>query len=527
MSKINLEEIQIRYNTALLQKKDNIEIVKKSIIDNELIEKFESIQKSKKKIDSIELLEKHQKEIKKFFGEVYEIITAPGVNRFVEWLESLDTNGLDGNLRNNISKTLLDGYSTFGEDIKSVVDNHISIEPGNTLFENIKKAVKINITKRIPSLGTKKDEIIENIPEFIEELNELLNELSEIEELGFKDVKDFYTINLDEKGNEDYKPEIDKKADYHYGLIKQIVESKDFLTTNQDNIELSTIIEHINNNVKDIKDSIAKLKTIDIQNEDDSNISIIYNKFEKNLVFDTQKNNISGYLEKEISGTWEKTITAYNVCQDFYNNNLEAKILKLEGNKDKWLDFKFTSKIEQYILTLKNIIKDNPIGSLNNNDISKINTSYAKIKIKIEGIEDNNPKNGVVNFFTAISSDYKEKNIAILIKLNTDDSDIKKIKNSITEINNFIENINKSESLLDALNDDFVDGILCSYSYIKTEFTSAIENSKIKDDYQYFKELNEKGILVTKEILEDESEVKRLKNLLDYNLININLTKNI
>ena len=148
MSKINLDDIQDRYDTALLQKKENIEIVKKSIIDNGLIEKFESIQKSKKKIDSIELLEKYQKEIKKFFGEVYEIITAPGVNRFVEWLESLDTtNRLDGNLRNNISKTLIDGYSTFGEDIKSVVDNQIFIESGNSLFENIKKAVKINITK--------------------------------------------------------------------------------------------------------------------------------------------------------------------------------------------------------------------------------------------------------------------------------------------------------------------------------------------------------------------------------------------
>ncbi|WP_340113671.1 hypothetical protein [Maribellus mangrovi] len=525
MSKINFDDIQENYKTALAEKEANTQDVVAAINDNDLTDKFTLIQKEKEQISSIEDLTKYQKKIKSFFYEVYKIITAPGVQKFIDWLDELSSNGLETKTRKYITEFLIKEYASYDNNIKNIIKNKDVVKSNFSLFEDVRKSVKENINKRIISSFTSNDKVEEEFPEFIEELNDLLEGLSKMKELSFIDIKSFYTNNLAENDNDDYTVEIDEKADFHFSIIKQVVEKKDFLTTNQENISLSSIIEHINSNIQDIRDSIEKLKTIDIQNEKDGNIAILYNKFEKNLVFDTEKNNISDYLEIEISGTWEKTITAYTACQDFYTNNPQAKVTKLNSNKDKWSSFAFASKIEQYVLTLNNIISDNPIKSINTNDISKIKTAYAKVEKSINSLEENNPKESILEFFSSITLDFEHKKIEILRKLKTEVSDVEKIEGAVEEIKSFIENIKITDNLLDALNDDFVDGILGSYDYIKKEFTSAIEKSDIKDDLEYLDEISSDEYLLSKAVL--ETNLERFKRLLEYDLININLTKNI
>ena len=122
---------------------------------------------------------------------------------------------------------------------KNIIENKDVVKPNSSLFEDVKKSVKENIIKRIGSSFTSKEKVEEEFPEFIEELDDLLEGISKIEELSFTDEKDFYTNNLDEEeDNDDYAPDIDKKADFYFSVIKQVVEKKDFLTTNQENIEI-------------------------------------------------------------------------------------------------------------------------------------------------------------------------------------------------------------------------------------------------------------------------------------------------
>jgi hypothetical protein len=121
--------------------------------------------------------------------------------------------------------------------------------------------------------------------------------------------------------------------------------------------------------------------------------------------------------------------------------------------------------------------------------------------------------------------DFENKKIEILKKLKTDNSEIEKIESAVEEINSFIDNIDNSDNLLEALNDDFVDGILGSYEYIKKEFTSAIEKSDIKEDLEYLDKISNDEYVLSKSDL--ETNLERFKRLLEYDLININLTKNI
>jgi len=525
MSKIDFEDIQEHYETALAEKAANNQDVNTAIHDNELNGKFNSLQNEREQISSLEDLEKYHKKIKSFFDDVYKIITAPGVQKFIDWLNELSLKGLDSKTGIHITEILIGEYATYDESIKNILKNKQIVEPNGSLFENIKKSVRENINKRILNAFVSKEKIESELPEFIEELNDLLEELSGIKELGFKDIKNFYTKNIDDRNNETYVAEIDEDADYYFDLVKLIIEKKDFLTTDKDKIKLTTITETIKNSLDDVKESIAKLKNINIQNETDNNIKIFFNKFEKNLVFDTEKNNISGYLEKEISGTWDTVIGAYNICQNFYRNNPIEKIQKLEGSKGKWSDLSISNKIEQYILTLNNIVSDNPAKNIPVSDISKIKINYTRVEKSIKTLEENNPKDDVVSYFQSITSDYKEKKIEILKKLKTDNSEVGKIESAVEEINSFIDNIVESENLLEALNEDFVNGIIGSYEYIKKEFTAAIEKSDIKDELSFLEGIKSDGYLFS--LTDFNGNLERFKKLLEYDLINITLTKNI
>ena len=524
MSKINFEDIQDNYETALAEKVANTQDVVTAIVDNDLIDKFTLIQKDKEQISSIEDLSKYQKKIKSFFDDVYKIITTPGVQKFIDWLDELSSNGLETKTRKHITEFLIKGYASYDNSIKNIIENKDVVKPNSSLFEDVKKSVKENIIKRIGSSFTSKEKVEEEFPEFIEELDDLLEGISKIEELSFTDEKDFYTNNLDEEDNDDYAPDIDKKADFYFSVIKQVVEKKDFLTTNQENIDLSTIVENVQSSIDDINNSIETIKIIDVSNDSEDDIITLYNKFEKSFKFNNV-DNISDHIQESIDDTWSKIIEGYNSCQIFYSENTKAKIDKLANSKEKWKEFEFANKIDNYVSNLEIIISDNPVDSFKTDEITKIKSRFVKIANKIGTLEDDNPKESIVEYFSSITADFENKKIEILNRLKIDSEIINKIKVDITAIDDNIETINNSNNLLDALNDEFIEGILGSCVYIKKEFTSAIEKSDIKDDLEYLDEISSDEYVLSKADLEDN--IERFKRLLEYDLININLTKNI
>lgn len=525
MSKINFEDIQENYETALAEKAANNQDVVTAIIDNDLTNKFTLIQKDKEQISSLDDLSKYQKKIKSFFDDVYKIITAPGVQKFIDWLDELSSKGLETKTRKNITEFLIKEYASYDDRIKNIIINKEVVKSNSSLFCDVKKSINENINKKITSAFTSIDKVNEEFPDFIEELDDLFEGLSEIEELNFVDVKDFYTKNIQEKSNDNFVAEIDEETDLYFDLIKQVVDKKDFLTTNQDNISISTIVENIQDSIDDINNSIEIIKTIDLSTDGEDNIQVLYNKFEKSLNFKTGQTDISDYVQELISDTWEKTIGAYSICQRFYCEFGSSKVSKLKNRNKKWINFEFANTLDNYISNLVTINTDNPISYLKKDDITKIKSRFVKTANKIEALDEDNPKEKIVEYFSNITSDFENKKIEILKKLKTAEPEIKKIKTAVKEINSFIENINNTENLLDALNDDFIDGILGSYDYIKKEFTSAIEKSDIKDDLDYLDEISSDEYILSKTDLIDN--IERFKRLLEYDLININLTKNI
>ena len=149
MSKIIFDDILENFEVALAQKKTNAQDVINAIIDNDLANKFVNIQTKKGQIKSLDDLYEYRKEIKSFFDEVCKIITAPGVQKFIDWIDELDLKSKESKATKYINEVLIDNYASYDERIKSILRNKNSIEPNSSLFENIKKAVRENINKRI------------------------------------------------------------------------------------------------------------------------------------------------------------------------------------------------------------------------------------------------------------------------------------------------------------------------------------------------------------------------------------------
>lgn len=142
MNKINFEVIQDNYKTAIAEKAANTQDVVTAIVDNDLIDKFTLIQKDKEQISSIEDLSKYQKKIKSFFYEIYKIITAPGVQKFIDWLDEISSKGLETKTRKYITEFLIKEYATYDDSIKNIIENKDIVKPNNSLFEDVKKSIK-------------------------------------------------------------------------------------------------------------------------------------------------------------------------------------------------------------------------------------------------------------------------------------------------------------------------------------------------------------------------------------------------
>jgi hypothetical protein len=525
MSKMNIDSLQEKYETALAEKGNNFHNVEAAIIENDLNSKYEYLRKEKEKVNSSSDLEKYRNTLEKYFDEVYEIITAPGVNSFVEWLESLELKGIDVNARNRIAKILIDKYSDYDEALKSILENKSYIENSNSLFENIKKSIRINILKRLSEISSSKDDVNEELPDFIEELDTLLRAISELEELRYTEVRDFYTTNLSERDNLGYTPEIDVETDYYFEIIKQVVQRKDFLTTDKDKIQISTIVENIEPLFSDLYNSIEILKTIGISPESEDIIKVLYNKFEVSVKLNSI-DNISEHLAESVDEMWHKIIDAVDSCQNFYSTYTSEKLDKLEINRKLWKQFSFSNEIEQYVLTIKNIISRNPIASLGDNNISQIKTNITKIEKAIKSLEENNPKDGIVSFFTQVVDDYEDKKIGILEKLQINPEQIELMREDINIIKSYLETISNTPNLLDAINEELSDGIIGIYKTVKDQFTSVIEQSDLeKNDLDYLYDIPDEQLSLTKVAMENDFD--RFVRLLEKGLININITKNI
>jgi hypothetical protein len=519
---MNIDIIMENYETVFAEKNANREDVISAIVESDLNQKYILIQKTRGQINTREDLSKYKKELSSFLEEVYEIITAPGVKKFADWLESLSLSGLNSKTRTHIIRYLIDEYASYDDTIKNIIINSDVLLANGSLFEGIKKSIKDNINKRVEISFSSKDKVEDEMDEFVEQLDNMLSAIYEIDEFNYSDIKDFYTNNIEEKGDAEYVPDIDMDMDYHFNLVKKIVAKNDFLTTNKDKIHISSIADNVEAILDDIVSSIKLIPGLDVTSSSPDDIQTMYYLYEESIKFNNV-NHVSEYLKESIDETWNKIIDGYHRLQNFKLENNKAKIEKLVTSKDKWKNYGFADEIDNYIGNLNSIVAEEVKDIIDKKDITKIRSHFTKIANKIDFVEGENPKESIVEYFSAIADDYEGAKVRILKKLDIEPDVIIKLQVDIDAIRDHIETISKTECLIDAINDEFLEGIVGSYLYIKEVFTKAIEGSPLKSDLEYLETIKENEYSI--DVSDMKVNADKYVRLLENDLININLIK--
>ena len=528
----NSSEIKQKYDAVNTEKQDgDNDVILQAIKDKKLNSVWKKIKEERNKIETTKEFEKYQKKLNSFFGEVCSIITSPGVEKIIDWIEDLDPKfPLGKNHKKWLHKYLEEKYSTHNEEIKNILSIINLFKSNDSLFEGTKSSTKTVIAKTICNFDSNtREEFNRELPSFIADLNEMADEVSEIIELKFKNVTDFYTLNFDENLNDKFEPRLDLHADYYSELIEKIVENKDYLTTDKSKMSISIIGDKIQENIVDIYQSIKHLKSLDISEEQNKDVVKLYNKFEQSFNFQRSNGNISEALQVQIDEVWYPTLRSYESINNFFDKISKKTIdeFKVEMTKMGKERTQVQSILTKYIKRLENVIMDNPLETFHKiKSINDIFKSFGEKAEDIRKIEAGKTKDELISHFKGIINEFKTKKIEMLNNWNIDEKKIESIKDELSGIQTILITIEREKVLIQTLNKEF-DGLMISCDKISDDFTKHCKEKGINEEtLSYFDNLTNEGN-IDFDKFSDESEISKIKTLLKNGLIQISILKNV
>ena len=167
--------------------------------------------------------------------------------------------------------------------------------------------------------------------------------------------------------------------------------------------------------------------------------------------------------------------------------------------------------------------------------ISRISRYFGEIKKQlnkkcktINNLNEGQLKDELVEYFNRIIDDHNNTKIPILNKLRTakhdiGEHDIDEIEKILNEVKGFAKGFKDSEILIETLKDEFIyankhiEELNKKYKEILKK-TSVGDNLSLLDDFLEDKELDVSYLT---------DNIDKIKNLLEYDLINIKLKKNV
>jgi hypothetical protein len=486
--------------------------------DQSLLGKWRKIVENKKSIDSLDKYDRHSKEINRFFNEVYEVITAPGLQLFIDWVRQNDNkNNVTDKKIKWIRSFLLEEYNEYESEIDSIVESLDIIDSNGSIFNDSKSQIRVNIIKFIINCSSdEKEHFEQDFTELIHSLHSLFNDLKSYEELSFTNVRDFYT---------DETSQVNLNIDYYSEIIDKIVKTNDFISTNQGDVSVDDLSGMVNENITDIKESIEQLDSLDVGIDSSDTLKILFDKYGQSLVF-KNAGNVEGDLRDSLEKVWEQIVEKYEIIDLFFKNNNYATINNFKHSFNEWDDFSFAPALIDYLDGAVITLSDNPINNFQKYDFDEIKKQLSAISKKITGLNENELKDELSRTFTEIIDDYSNTKIPILSKpkLNILPIDIEKIDSKLKGIHGFINNINESNNLVETLNEQF-EHLIRLVEEVSQMYKGLLENTDVGAYLPFLDNIKKDGDKIEAKYLQENLD--EIKILLEYDLINIDIRKNI
>lgn len=454
---------------------------------------------------------KYQKALTKMFEDIYEVITAPGVDYFIGWVNQI-TADKNNSSTNKLRSYLVEHYadSSVSESIESINSNKEVLEIENSIFANLLSEVSKELKKETNNLLNDSQQFENNIDDYFDAVKSTLEGLREIKELNYTQPNELFS-----------KEQIDNNIDFYIDIVSLVIEKNQSTKPINDTDNNLGLIDKIKNRISDINKCIVLLYKTKIANSQDTTFKNLLLKFTEDMV--KYEGGVKTNLEEFIDNKWSDIEKKYITIKEFFNNK------KTISYDSRWDSYPNKDELQSIILQYNSLIKENILDTILTKSVLGIQQSLTSKSKAINDFESYSAtvRNNILLVFKSSLSEYESKNLALLDSLAISkpsiNSIIIEIKESLDGLKNGIKSLEKVTDLISYLNEDFLID-LNTNNDITALFRKALNESGMSEHLNWLEsKLNgaDNGIVSS----QDFGNSTLIKELLDKGLIKIEIQK--
>lgn len=455
--------------------------------------------------------QKYQKALTKLFEDIYEVITAPGVDDFIGWINEITSEKNNANAK-KLRDFLVEHYSeaSISESIEIINASKQVLDIENSIFNSLLSEISKEMKKETINLLNDPKQFENNIDDYLETITSTLEGLSEINALNFNSLDQLYTD--EQKAN---------KIAYYENIIKAILEKGQSLKPQNEVEKSQETITKVQTRIAEIKKGITILYNSKIASSDDETLKNIFLKLDKEIKYDK---GISNSLTQFIDETWAEIEGYYITITDFFKQVTEVNY------NTNWDTFSKKGAVISIVDDYNNIVKDNILIHILNKSVDDtIKQLKSKAKVIEKYIEQENIlKEEIEMEFNGIISEFKvPSKKQLLDNLSTNNQELEKIKKDIESniegLNGGITKLKESKRVILFIKDDFT-YVLNNLNDIRSGFEKFLQKSGMSRHLNWLEsKLNGSvnGVIVA----QDLNDPTLIKELLDKGLIKIEIEK--
>lgn len=454
---------------------------------------------------------KYQNALTKLFEDIYEVITAPGVDDFIGWINDISNEKNNDNSK-KLRDFLVEHYSknSISKSIEVINTSKQVLEIENSIYSSLLSEVSKEIKKETATFLNHPNQFVNNIDDYFALLKSTLEGLREIKEISYTKVNELFS-------NE----QVNSNIDFYLDIVSLVIEKNQSTKPVSDTDNNLGLIDKIKSRIIDVNKCIVLLYKTSIANSKDKTLQQLFLKFKEDMV--KYEGGIKKNLEEFIENKWFELEMKYNTIRDF----LEKKqtISYVSG----WDSYPNKNELQSIMLQYDSLIKDNILDTILTKSVLGIQQSLTSKAKAINDFENYSAtvRNNILLVFKCSLSEYESKNLALLESLAISkpsiNSIIIEIKKSLEGLKNGIKSLESAIDLISYLKEDFLMD-LNTNNDITDLFRRALNESGMSEHLRWLEsKLNraDNGVISS----QDFGNTNLIKELLDKGLIKIEIQK--
>lgn len=509
---IQIDKYTKKYNTAI-ERRNNPQYVSKldfELKSPELLEQLATLCQPLDNITKVSDFEKNEEAIKTFFNQLYERITSPGLDAFIQWIGTKTTSQNQMNIK-ELKKFLKENYDHYAGDIEKILSAKAIIESIND--DSIFKKLLSNFDSKMKKVIT---DFIDN-KSFENEIEDFLNTLS-VEYDGVAAFHELSYTQISQLFSEEQAK--DETLDFYSDIFEVVNKKHQSLDIRKGEDKNTKCYTRIQNRILSIKRCISILDDSNISKSKDEVLKTLFLKFQKEMSI--MEDDYLQSLKEFVNKDWDSWYVKYDNIKSFYSET------PLAFNNNQFVGLKKNGELTNLINSYLVLIQEgttNIVPSMSATDIktmlSKKNKSIEELNKDAERV-----KSLVKEEFNEFIGKYEKQKSMLKKSIETypqlqedfdaiygEDGNLDNLKNGITEY------LSEDSNILVALANDGIVQMINLMNATTIKFEETLKQTGLTEPIEWLDSLDNLELSV------ESMDIDKIRLLLSKGLITLTISR--